>query len=392
KRKKRDREEEHRCHVALPFLLFYYSSCTPPRCHQSLSSPPLLLNRCCQPLFFTGSDINRSPTQPARTRALTLAAAGHFFFCTDAQQHRLCFLLSQCTRASADCCRRPPSTAYSPTPLCHLSSFPCISTTVAANCPTSSLQLQPSPATIIAPLQFPPLLPASPLLPALAPAILVIAASFSSTPSEICNCSPLLHSIVTTACHPRLWLLSSIHFSTHLPPTAPNRAAFISCFCSLSVAATNRCHPSLAAASFFFPLLQPSPPLSHLFLAPASPLLNPCHRCYPLLQPLPAGLLHRCPLPPSSSPTILVVARRSPSIGRHLPLFTSATASSYAFSPWPVASNRALLIFFPLPQSHLPQPCPIIATNRSHPSSDPAACRTLLLPLPLPHSSNDSWS
>ncbi|RRT49780.1 hypothetical protein B296_00039350 [Ensete ventricosum] len=72
----------------------------PPRRPYSYCQPPRM------PLFSTGSDINRSPIQPARTRASALAAAGHSF-CTGAQHRRLCFLLLQRTRASANYCRRP---------------------------------------------------------------------------------------------------------------------------------------------------------------------------------------------------------------------------------------------------------------------------------------------
>ncbi|RRT42985.1 hypothetical protein B296_00020456 [Ensete ventricosum] len=45
-----------------------------------------------------------------------------------------------------------------------------------------------------------------------------------------------------------------------------------------------------------------------------------------------------------------------PLISRRLPLFPATAASSYASSPWPIAYNRTLLIFFPLPQPYLPQP------------------------------------
>ncbi|RWW48460.1 hypothetical protein BHE74_00045461, partial [Ensete ventricosum] len=96
-------------------------------------------------------------------------------------------------------------------------SFPCISTTTAANCqiqccPNSSPQSQPSLATIVAPLQSPPLLAVSPLLSALTAATcrqsllpLVAASSLAATaslPRPFPTTPLLLHLLAATVATP----------------------------------------------------------------------------------------------------------------------------------------------------------------------------------------------
>ncbi|RRT84227.1 hypothetical protein B296_00000127 [Ensete ventricosum] len=121
----------------------------------------------------------------------------------------------------------------------------------------------------------------------------------------ICGCSSLPHSSVTATCHLRLWPLSSIHFSAHLTPTAPSRAASVSHCRSLSVAAANRCHPPLTAASFV--AVKPSLcrsnrcPSLHLLTATAAPPYchHYCSNHCPFLPPPP---LATAAAPPCSLP------------------------------------------------------------------------------------------
>ncbi|RWW79105.1 hypothetical protein BHE74_00012627 [Ensete ventricosum] len=107
-------------------------------------------------------------------------------------------------------------------------SFPCISTTVAANCqiqrcPTSSPQPQSLPATIAAPLQSPPLLAASPLLSALTAATCrksplppVAASSFAAAALAATTISNRALATASPCCH---------RYNSLLPATV---------FCSLS--------------------------------------------------------------------------------------------------------------------------------------------------------------
>ncbi|RZS18619.1 hypothetical protein BHM03_00050928, partial [Ensete ventricosum] len=103
----------------------------------------------------------------------------------------------------------------------------------------------------------------------------------------------------------------------HLSPTAPSRAASVSHCRSLSVAATNRCHLPLTAASFV--AVKPSlcrsnrcpslhlltattvaatvaPSYRHLLLLPLLPLLAP----YPVVAAATAAPLRQPPSPSSS--------------------------------------------------------------------------------------------
>ncbi|RRT54648.1 hypothetical protein B296_00025730 [Ensete ventricosum] len=172
--------------------------------------------------------------------------------------------------------------------------------------PTSSPQLQPSPATITTPLQFPPLLVVLPLLPALSPAILAVATSSSSTPSEICGCSPLPHSSITATYHPWLWPLSSIHFSAYLPPAAassspllPQRSHIATAIPSSTTAAASlalNCNHRSALLT-----LTPQPPPS-----PAAATL--------------VGLTLLSPSSLASSPDLVVVALAGPPLPPSLPL------------------------------------------------------------------------
>ncbi|RRT65910.1 hypothetical protein B296_00026476 [Ensete ventricosum] len=125
--------------------------------------------------------------------------------------------------------------------------------------------------------------------------------------------------------------------------------------------------------------------------------------CFPLSQyvrsrsqppNIPAYSGHQPPLPPVADPCLLFPCCCClPSLNRVIVAHSSSPSCNRRLQPSSlavaVASSGALLIFFLLPQSHLPkpplsQPCPTVASNRSHPSPDPAACQTLLLPLPLP--------
>ncbi|RRT66350.1 hypothetical protein B296_00006114 [Ensete ventricosum] len=179
-------------------------------------------------------------------------------------------------------------------------------------------------------------------------------------------------------------------------------------------------HLNLSRNHSFYPLSQPThatlllwPLASNRAIASdrSSHSLSNCRKrrrplllCFSLPQSVrscsqPPAILaysgHQPSLPPAANPCLLLFPCRccllalnrvtvahssSPSCNRRLQPSSLAAA---------VASNRTLLIF-PLPQSHLPQPplsqpCPTVASSHSHPSSDPAACRTLLLSLPLPH-------
>ncbi|RZS13063.1 hypothetical protein BHM03_00044585, partial [Ensete ventricosum] len=70
-------------------------------------------------------------------------------------------------------------------------------------------------------------------------------------------------------------------------------------------------HHSLDLLCLFFPL-------SHLLLPPANPLLLPCRRCYPLLQPAlftAALFLHCCWPPPFEAPTAAPLPCYSPPVG-----------------------------------------------------------------------------
>ncbi|RWW43955.1 hypothetical protein BHE74_00050325, partial [Ensete ventricosum] len=294
-------EEEHRCHVALPFLLSYRNSRTPPRCHQPLSSPPLLLNHYCQPLISTGSDINRSPTQPTCTHASALAAAGHSFR-TSAQQCRLCFLLLLHTRASTDCYCRPhllptahSSTAASPlpatrdcgscpqstsAPICHL-----LLPTVLPLFPATTVYPQPQPPTagcLLFPVAFTPSSvapapavgqPSSQPLPLLL--LVVVAATASSQPS-----SPLPSSSIAVGPHPLKHQQLRLYLAAPHLLGAPHDAATS----SLAAAALTAAAASNRAPCRCTSLLPPLPLPTTTVSATATPPY--CHH-YPFLPPPP---------------------------------------------------------------------------------------------------------
>ncbi|RRT44605.1 hypothetical protein B296_00040820 [Ensete ventricosum] len=198
---------------------------------------------------------------------------------------------------------------------------------------------------IAAPLQFPPLLAVSPLLPALAPAILAATASSSSTPSEICCCSSLPHSSVTVACHPRLWPLSSIHFNAHLSPATPSRAASVS-----------RCHSPLA-----------------LFSTPAVA----ASRCRSRFQPVvftAALFLHCCRPPPFEALTVVPLPCCSPPVGR-----SSRRRCCSRFQPRPLLLHLLTATFT---IATVVPPCHRYRSNR---------CISLLPSLPLPAATSSCY-
>ncbi|RZS09050.1 hypothetical protein BHM03_00040094 [Ensete ventricosum] len=125
--------------------------------------------------------------------------------------------------------------------------------------------------------------------------------------------------------------------------------------------------------------------------------------CFPLPQyvrsrsqppAIPAYSGHQPPLPSVADPCLVFpCCCCPPSLNRVIVAHSSSPSCNQRLQPSSlvaaVASSRALFIFFPLPQSHLLQPplsqrCPTVASSRNHPSPNPAACQTLLLPLPLP--------
>ncbi|RZS14852.1 hypothetical protein BHM03_00046598, partial [Ensete ventricosum] len=120
------------------------------------------------------------------------------------------------------------------------------------------------------------------------------------------------------------------------------------------------------AASFssqsLLPQLSPLPFLPSAFSSSAGHLCSspPCP-----LSLSPVVPKRRCYLPPSSPPTILAAACRSPSIGRRLPLFTAVLSS---WPPSPFILQRCL------------PPMPPYYCRRPLPQQSPQTSRRLLLP------------
>ncbi|RRT72008.1 hypothetical protein B296_00003077 [Ensete ventricosum] len=215
-----------------------------------------------------------------------------------------------------------------------------------------------------------------------------VATSSPSPPTSSHRCCPL----------PRLPLPPS---TTAVPPLLFITAG--PCFSPSSLLLTcRRCHPSLAAACHSSPLsLLPCcllcfaaataahPCLCRWCCRPYLPRTVPPHWRTPVLQPH-----SHCHPYINRSCTLLFSSRTNPAIflptllpPSSSPTTTTAACSRYPSSTLitapPLASSSALLIFFPL-HPPMSQPCPTVASSRSHPSPNPAAYRTLLLPLLLP--------
>ncbi|RZR88733.1 hypothetical protein BHM03_00016363 [Ensete ventricosum] len=339
----------------------------------------LLLNRCRQPHFSTGSDISRSPTQPSCTRASALAAAGHSFR-TGAQQRRLCFLLLQRTRASADCCRRPhllptapPLRPSLPSPTAAVAThyrnlLPTVASLAACN-PRPLLQPRTATDPLLQQSQSQP--KSSPTVAATLPPPLLPPVAVISSPQS----QPQPH--LPPPCHYHWPDLSSTQPASMLLPPLPHFQP--------SVPSSLRQRTTLAAAttrrlSISFTRLLPQPPLPHsplpsLFLpflpcrrllavaVVASPASLALSRAFPCISTTAIAnyRIQRCPTSsPQSHPLPATIAAplQSPLLAA-LPLLSALTTATCRQSPLPlvaassfaaaalaatVVSNRALAL------------------------------------------------
>ncbi|RWW87570.1 hypothetical protein BHE74_00003597 [Ensete ventricosum] len=244
--------------------------------------------------------------------------------------------------------------------------------------PSSSLLLSSAPAAAAAPN-------------AEAPAASSCRSSLSSPQPPAAASSPPSALLLSSASRP--FFLSSL--TVGQPSVAPHRLAVVAPYrlvaAALSLGRLFRRRPPLFLSS-----LPPPPAIPAISL----PSLTACTKSRRRSPVAPAFCSQ--PLPPATATTALVSSKKIAAttlVGRCLVAAVASSRVLLIFFPLPqphllqpsslavaVASSRALLIFFPLPQPQPPlsQPCPIVASSHSHPSPDPAACRTLLPLLPLP--------